>query len=416
MAGSIFLTGTSGYIGAKLLERIQCLPYDQIYCLVRNPAGPPASLLENERINWVYGNITEPQTYAGALSKCETAVHLAALTGKASKAQFFQTNAEGTQKFVEQCEQAGVNQLLHVSTIAVSYRDKKDYHYANSKELGEQAVKSSRLRYTIIRPTIVIGESSALWAGLSRLARGPIIPMLGNGATQIQPIDVDDLADCLAAILSDQHFNNEIIELGGPDQISFEAFLQKIHYAYHQKNGSVVRLPVNLLRRVLSSLENPFLALLPVTAGQLSALSNDGTIHSSELYLRQAPTMKGVDEMIKLAVSLERSQEKSRQLERECTTYCHYLTGEDPTPYVIDKYQDAHRFASVVADQNTPAFCRFLLDISAKHPFFTRLADAYTSIFYRRSPFRNKLVLLVAILEVVRLLIPILKLQIRLGS
>ena len=74
-----------------------------------------------------------PAAYLDALRGCDTVVHLAAVTGKAKPTDYFRVNREGTRALVDAAKAAGVRQLLHVSTIAVKYRDEQRYFYAHSK-------------------------------------------------------------------------------------------------------------------------------------------------------------------------------------------------------------------------------------------------------------------------------------------
>lgn len=399
MSGSIFLTGASGYIGRNLIQNLDSLSFDRAYCLCRDQNGLRNSIKSNKKIQIVCGGLNDTAAYAPYLAECDTVIHLAAVTGKASKQEYFKVNAESVENFITQCKKAGIRNFLHVSTIAVKYPDKRYYYYAQSKERGECIVKASGLNYIIVRPTIVIGKESVIWTSLSKIAKAPIIPLLGSKSVRIQPIYVDDLIELLLSILEEDLFVNETIELGGPDEVSFESFLRKIHFEYSQKESRMVWLPLTLLKTMLSVLETRFLQFLPFTAGQLSAFSNNGTIQSNDLFKRHASTMKGVDEMVKLVVGLEKSKDHALKLDKECGTYTNYLVGQEPTDYILGKYHDAHGYTSLLNEGKATAFDRFLVDFSIKHPFFARLADAYTSLFYKRALFRSKLVLLVAIME-----------------
>lgn len=86
------------------------------------------------------------------------------------------------------------------------------------------------------------------------------------------------------------------------------------------------------------------------------------------------------------------------RLERECRTYGRYLIGREPAEYVAEKYREYHaRCGPKVAPADS--FDRFLSDISARSPFWTRLADVYASRFVRQAAVRKKLVLMLALLE-----------------
>ncbi|MGE0126718.1 MAG: NAD-dependent epimerase/dehydratase family protein [Blastocatellales bacterium] len=290
---SLFITGATGFIGRGLIPTLDPAKYQNVYCLSR--AGVVAT---NNHTQALKGDLSEPESYAGALASCRTVVHLAAVTGKAAPEEYFEVNARGTEKLIEQCELRGVENFLYVSTIAVKYPDKSRYYYAQSKELGEEAVRRSRLRWLIVRPTIVIGPGGGAWESLSKMARGPLVMMPGDGKTQIQPIALEDLVACLRVILEENLFTNETLELGGPEAISFERFLKKIHARYHGKEPAVLRLPIKPLIAVLSLMEKFFYSAMPVNVGQLSVFWQDSKAKQAVAPCLAGLPITGVDQMI----------------------------------------------------------------------------------------------------------------------
>src|SRR5438045_4660893 len=87
------------------------------------------------------------------------------------------------------------------------------------------------------------------------------------------------------------------------------------------------------------------------------------------------------------------------QLGRECRAYAQYLTGAPPNAYVIEKYRDFHRRADIEAVLPPDPFDQFLLQTSARGPYWARLADSYASRFRKDASVRKKLVVTLAILE-----------------
>lgn len=85
------------------------------------------------------------------------------------------------------------------------------------------------------------------------------------------------------------------------------------------------------------------------------------------------------------------------RLQAECGVLTTYLLGRPPSPYVVEQYLKAH-LASAVDSERT-RFERVLVAVARAHPRLTRLADAYARILAPRSTLRQKLVLLLAILE-----------------
>jgi NADH dehydrogenase len=305
MRPSLFITGSSGFIGTQLLSRMDLAKYTHVYCLSRSAAPVTPRLSSCTNITCITGSIHDSQQYLPYLAASDTVIHLAAATGTLRPQEYFSVNAKGTDYLLRQCRDVNVRQFLHLSTIAVTYSDTRRYYYAQSKQLAEAAVASSGLRYTIVRPTIVIGRNGPLWTRLSQLARKPILPVLGPGTTKIQPIDVDDLAACLLRIVDENRFADDIVELGGPEQLSIETFLRKIHSLYSGNRPRVLHVPAKPVTVLLSALEALFPSALPVSVGQLSIFTNDGTIRANSLFQEQMPRMKRVDEMLRLAMGNE---------------------------------------------------------------------------------------------------------------
>jgi len=303
---SLFITGATGFIGRRLVSKLDPASYRSVYCLSRT--GAVESIPPESNVRVIKGDLREPEVYAGALASCRTVVHLAAVTGKAARSQYFEVNARGAEELIKQCERHGVENFLYASTIAVKYQNKRRYYYAQSKELGEEAVRRSRLRYLIVRPTIVIGPGGGPWRALSKLARGPIVALPGDGKARMQPIALEDIIDCLHTILAENLFTNQVIELGGPEEITCEQFLKKIHKRYRGKEPAVFHLPLKPLIAILSAMEKIFSNVAPVSAGQLSAFWQDST--AEPINFNWAPALSGlqatgVDQLIERMVAYE---------------------------------------------------------------------------------------------------------------
>ncbi len=302
MNRSLFITGSSGFIAGYLLRSLPLDQYKHIYCLSRNQSDLTTELSRRENFHFVQGSLLEPATYESQLAAAETVIHLAAVTGKAGRQEYFTVNTDGTAKLVEKCKELGVTHFLHTSTIAVKYANVKYYHYAQSKQLAEEIVRDSGLAYTIIRPTIVLAQDAPIWQSLRKMASKSVIMIPGNGRAKIQPIYVDDLIECILYILREQLFDNQALDLGGPDVLSFESFLRQIHREAGQKEPRVVHLPLGLMRGCLGFLEKYLCSSLPVTAGQLSAFGNDGLADDNDITSRHRNQMKRVEDIIRLLI------------------------------------------------------------------------------------------------------------------
>ncbi len=298
MARSLFITGASGFVGRNLLRRIDPAKYKDIFVLSRSESKLAPSLSNQGNVRWVRGDLFDCSLYAPYLASVDCVIHLAAVTGKASPQQYFRVNVEGTRTLLEQCRRAGVQRFLHVSSIAVRFPDKARYYYAQSKEQAETVVRNSGVRYVIVRPTIIAGQGAPAWMSLERLAVLPVIPVFGDGKVSVQPIHVDDLADFICAIVDEDIFPDETFDLGGPQAISIEELLRKIHRLHRHREARVLHVPLGALIPLLALLEKLTCSLLPVTVGQLSSFRYDGTIERNRLHEERRSRLKTLDAML----------------------------------------------------------------------------------------------------------------------
>ena len=395
---TLFITGATGFIGHHLLSSIEPNNYKRIFCLSRTEKKNIAPLPSSDKIIRLYGDILNPETYSDKLSQSDIVIHLAAITGKAKPDDYFKVNTKGTKILVDQCKKLGVKKFLYVSSIAANFKNRDNYPYAKSKMDAEQIVKANGIPFTILRPTIVIGNSSPILASFIKLAKYPISIIFGDGTAIIQPIHVEDLIACILYIIRNNMFHRQMYELGGPEKISIQDFIKRLREINKGKPLKAMHIPIGPVAWVLELFEKRFISLLPITAGQLASFSNDGTIRNNILFNRFASDMKRIDEMIKLSLPLvEKNATFPLALERECERFVLYLTGLKPDKYIKKKYIEGHIAVDFV--NNRTAFNTLLVKMAMCSTLFTKIADVYTCIFFKNSVFRRKLVLLLAILE-----------------
>lgn len=296
MNSGLFITGATGFVGRTLLDLLHPADYKRIVCLARvRPSVCPSGL------QFVEGDLVQRASYQAALEGISTVVHLAAATGKVPRAQFLRTNVDGTSALLTACKQQGVQNILYVSTIAARFRDQEHYPYAQSKAAAEKLVAASGLAYTIVRPTIVLGKGSPVLKGLKGLANAPVIPVFGSGKVAVQPVAVEDLAAALLRIVETARFRNESLEVGGPEVLTIEQLLQRIRKVSKGHRGTVIHLPVNLIRTCLAAVETYLTESLPLTAGQLASFVNDGVAEPNAFTTLQ-PSLIPLDKTLRAAL------------------------------------------------------------------------------------------------------------------
>lgn len=266
--GAILVTGAAGFVGRRLVDTFAARG-ERVVALDRVANPQPAA----DGVTQVVADLLTPASYESSLAGVDCVIHLAAVTGKARPAAFQKVNVEATRSLIAACERAGVRRLVLMSSIAVTYKARQHYPYAESKIAAEAAVTASKLETVIVRPTMILGPGSPIEAALSRLARMPATPVFGDGKRRIEPVDVEDVVLFLAGVARDPEAVGAVIELGGPTAYTMKDLLAKLR----GKPGSpaFVHIPLALTRGLLGAVEGPLLPILPFTAGQLATFAND---------------------------------------------------------------------------------------------------------------------------------------------
>jgi NADH dehydrogenase len=142
----------------------------------------------------------------------------------------------------------------------------------NSKYEGEVRVAGSGLDYTILRPSVIFGRGDEFLTALAGLVRlGPVVPVIGPGKNRMQPIAVEDTARCIAASVGNSLVKGRVIDLAGPDRLSYNDLLDEVARAMDRRIQRI-HIPTALAWPAVAMMQG-LLPRPPVTTGQLRMLA-----------------------------------------------------------------------------------------------------------------------------------------------
>jgi nucleoside-diphosphate-sugar epimerase len=197
----LFVTGANGFLGTAVVDAALARGHE-VTALVRSAAAGERLARGRAGVTVACGDLRDPAAWRDALAGVEAVVHLAA-TKSGDFYQQFQGTVIGTESLLAAVQAAGVDRLVHVSSLAVYdfgarragarfdetvpvepeplLRDA----YTQTKLYQEQLVRAaaaSGLRWTIVRPGAVWGAAD-LWTGALGQVVGPLWVALGDGVT-----------------------------------------------------------------------------------------------------------------------------------------------------------------------------------------------------------------------------------------
>jgi len=273
----ILVTGGTGFVGSHLARRLrqEGLP---VRVVVRNP--DKAGALKDLGVDVVRGDISDAASLEKAATGVERVIHLVGIIQEAPGATFEGIHVDGTRNILEASRKSGVRHVFYQSALGTRPNAKSEYH--KTKWAAEELVRASEIPYTILRPSLIYGAGDQFTIRLSEMIRlSPLLPVIGSGRSKIQPIFIDDVAACILKAVTSDCCLNEIYEIGGPDQLSYEEVTVAIAEAMGVKRP-MLHLPLFFMRSMATVFE-AVLPKAPVTADQLIMLQEDTVCSMSDI-------------------------------------------------------------------------------------------------------------------------------------
>jgi nucleoside-diphosphate-sugar epimerase len=219
----VLVTGASGFIGRPLVRRLIARGHE-VRALVRR-ADEGIGLAEAGR---VVGDMRDSAALDRAVSGAQGVVHLAWATGVSRESVVREINVEGTRRLLEAAARRGARRFVFVSSVSAVRR--RLGPYGRTKREGESLVSASGLEWVILRPSLVYGPGErGLFARLARSLRTlPVLPVIGDGSIELDPVHVEDVCEVIAQCLERSQVVHKTYDLLGPERLTFDQLLGRL--------------------------------------------------------------------------------------------------------------------------------------------------------------------------------------------
>jgi nucleoside-diphosphate-sugar epimerase len=208
-----FVTGGSGFIGGRLIER---LVSDGLAVRALARSASSAEKVERLGAEAVRGDLSEPETLAAGAAGCDVAYHLAAHLGQwGRREEFVAGNVTGTANALAATREAGVARFVHCGTEAAllageplrsvdetaPLRPDSKALYPATKALAEQAVRDANspgFETVVVRPRLVWGAGdTTLLPEMVAAARSGKLAWIGDADHLTATTHVDNVVEGL---------------------------------------------------------------------------------------------------------------------------------------------------------------------------------------------------------------------------
>lgn len=266
----VLVTGGTGVVGRGAVSEL----------LKKGHAIRLLTHVEEEAAEWPEGvecwpaSISDQNRLRGCAEGCDLVMHVAGIMEESPPELTYESvNVEGTRSIVREAERCKVGRLIYVSSLGAE-EGTSPYH--RSKRRAEEVVRGFAGGWIILRPGNVYGPGDEVISLLLTMVRSlPVVPVIGSGDDQFQPIWIEDLAAALSESVRRTDLHGRVLQLAGDERTSLNEILDKLS-EITGRNPTRVPIPPFLASAGIS-MATLFGVKLPLTESQLTML-NEGNV------------------------------------------------------------------------------------------------------------------------------------------
>ena len=275
----VLVTGAAGLVGIHTCRELTKNGW-QVRALIRDPARA-AMALGQLPVEFRVGDARDATTLRSSLSGCGAVVHLAAIAIEKKGESYRESNTAATERLISAARAENVQRIIFMSQNGADSRS--PYPFLRSKGVAQDSIKTSGLRWTILRPSVIFGPEDQFVNVLGRLIRltPKIFPLPNGGTARFQPIAADDVARVVRLCLEKKESVGQVYELGGAVPLTLREMTERILIAMGT-GRMLIPVSVKVLRPIVA-LAQRVLPNPPVTSSLLDLLALDNTVAKNAL-------------------------------------------------------------------------------------------------------------------------------------
>ena len=238
----IIITGANGFVATNIRKYLSEKNID-IISISRNDFRK----FKNEEK--IISKNYEEKIILPVIKNSYALIHLIGIGNQSVETDFNTINTDITRHVINLCKKAKIKKIIYTSGLGVSSDSSLGYFI--SKYNAEKLIIDSGLDYTIFRPSYIVGKNDLLTKYLKKQIKNKIIEIPGSGTYSIQPIYINDVVQIIFKSIIESKFKNKIIDLVGPDYISFIKYVK----LFSKGNSKIKK--INLENSYHNAINNP---------------------------------------------------------------------------------------------------------------------------------------------------------------
>jgi len=220
----ILLTGSTGYIGRRLLPALVESGH-QVICSVRHKArfdweDFTEDFLKNVTV--IEADLNDDNSLAALPTDIDAAYYLVH-SMSSSHANFSELESKSAENFVSYINQTSCKQIIYLSGIV---NDSDLSQHLLSRKNTEDILKHANTPLTVLRAAIIIGSGSASFEIIRDLVEKlPVMIAPKWLRTKCQPIGIRNVIQYLEGVLQKPETYHHVFDIGGTEVLTYKQML-----------------------------------------------------------------------------------------------------------------------------------------------------------------------------------------------
>lgn len=236
----IAIVGASGFLGRNLIDYLMETTDYEVRAISRNASGIKVIDNYKARLTMFDADVLDEEEITEALMGADVAYFFVHMMGQKNK-DFYSQEAIAAHRFSAAVIAAGVKRVIYMGGLGNDH-DQLSEHLLSRHNTG--TVLRENLPLVIeLRAAMIIGKGSISFDIIKHLVHAlPIMTLPRWSKTVTQPLALNDALQYLAASATVNVKHHEIVEIGGPDIMTYKE-LYRLYAKTIGRHPFIVRLP-----------------------------------------------------------------------------------------------------------------------------------------------------------------------------
>ena len=226
---NILLTGTNGFIGHNIAAALKAAGH-QVKPVARSYGIDFADMLT-------------PEDWLPHLAGIDAVINSVGIIGESGSQHFDALHTRAPAALFRACARAGVRRVIQISALGADETAFSAYHL--SKRAADEVLRGLDLDWFVLRPSLIYGRGGKSAELFMRLARLPLIPVLGDGQQALQPVHIGDVVDTVMRSLTARE-TRQTLDIVGNETIAFAEWFQLMREAQGRPRARLLHAPFPL--------------------------------------------------------------------------------------------------------------------------------------------------------------------------